>query len=566
MVFTPDRRPPVTTVSNTLRPWRWITLFVVIALLNVSLTFRNVWPTPGIAWTSHLSTELAVIVLGIAWAVRRFGSLRGASIQGLAVAWLLLVLGRYADVTAPAFYGREVNLYWDTRHLGAVVAMMAPSLPPWLLVGIVVVSILALLLAHRVAGMALGFVAEAMQDARARRGLTTAAFVACALFVGQRVTGGAWEALAFSTPVSESYARQVRLLATRGANRTRIPAAARLEPDLSGLAGADVFVIFVESYGAAAYDNPRYTTPLAPSRAQLASDIAATGRHVVSGFVESPTFGGSSWLAHISLLTGVEVRDEDTNVRLMAERRDTMVTAFSRGGYRTVAAMPGNSHPWPEGAFYGYDAIHDRARLDYRGPKFGWWYVPDQFTLARLDQIEAARSDRKPLFVVMPTISTHAPFGPTAPYQPDWGRLLSDEPYAPADAKAALARKPDLLDMGPSYVNAIAYTYASIGGYLRMRAERNIVMIVLGDHQPAAAVSGEGASWDVPVHVVASRPELLERLEARGFTEGLNPNRKTIGRMHGMLPVLLGAFGHASEPEGSAPTSTSRQSAASVRQ
>ncbi len=52
--------------------------------------------------------------------------------------------------------------------------------------------------------------------------------------------------------------------------------------------------------------------------------------------------------------------------------------------------MPGSSHPWPEGAFYRFDEIYDRARLDYRGPKFGWWFVPDQFTLARLDALEIA--------------------------------------------------------------------------------------------------------------------------------------------------------------------------------
>ena len=110
----------------------------------------------------------------------------------------------------------------------------------------------------------------------------------------------------------------------------------------------------------------------------------------------------------------------------MAQARDTLVTTFARQGYRTVAAMPGNSHPWPEGAFYRFDEIHDRAKLNYRGPKFGWWYVPDQFTLARLDALEIAPRVRKPVFVVLPTISTHAPFGPTA--RPvSWPRLLTDD-------------------------------------------------------------------------------------------------------------------------------------------
>jgi len=69
------------------------------------------------------------------------------------------------------------------------------------------------------------------------------------------------------------------------------------------------------------------------------------------------------------------------------------------------------------------------------------------------------------------------------------------------------------------------------------------VMILLGDHQPPAAVSGEGAPWDVPVHVIASRRSLLDGLIAHGFREGLTPSRPTLARMHELLPVLLDAFG-----------------------
>jgi hypothetical protein len=46
----------------------------------------------------------------------------------------------------------------------------------------------------------------------------------------------------------------------------------------------------------------------------------------------------------------------------------------------------------------------------------------------------------------------------------------------------------DWLDLGPGYV-AVDYTLRSVAGYLRMRADRDLVMIVIGDHQPAAAVS-----------------------------------------------------------------------------
>lgn len=552
------------TISNRPRPWRWIALIAALVFLNASLTFRNVWPTPGITWSSDLSIELAAGVLLLALATWRFGAPPRPLISLTAVAWLLLTISRYADVTAPAIYGREVNLYWDSRHVGAVISMMVSVVPTWMLVAGSAALAAAIYAAYRLFRWALGAVGNVMRGTRERQVLAAVALVVCALFVTngepadtpyrQREAAASPYVPTFSAPVTASYARQVRLFATGLSGTTNLPPAKRIEADLSGVAGADVFVVFVESYGAVSFDNPAFAEGLAPARERLAADVADTNRQAVSAFVTSPTFGGSSWLAHVSLLTGVEVRNEDTNVKLMAQSRDTMVTVFARRGYRTIATMPGNYHPWPEGGFYGFDDIYNRDRLDYRGPRFGWWPVPDQFTLARFDQLELSRpwapGGRKPVFVLMPTISTHAPFGPIAPYQPDWDRLLGAQPYAEEEVKLALAKTPDLLNMGPSYVSSIAYTLTSIGGYLRKRADRDFVLIVLGDHQPAAAVSGEGASWDVPVHVIASRPAVLARLEAHGFTKGLTPARTSLGPMNTMLPVLLDSFGAKAPPGG----------------
>jgi hypothetical protein len=270
--------------------------------------------------------------------------------------------------------------------------------------------------------------------------------------------------------------------------------------------------------------------------------------------VESPTFGGSSWLAHLSLMSGVEVRDAASNASLMAQSRETVVTAFKRRGYRTVALMPGLRQRWPEGGFYGFDDIYDAPRLDYRGPEFGWFAIPDEFSLARFDALEPAASRASPLFVFYPTISTHFPFSPTPPYQPDWSRMLTDRPFdGPAIVKA-YARQPDWTSFGPGYVDAVSYTYATLGGYLTANRDRDRIYILLGDHQPAAAVSGEHAAWDVPVHVIASvasahnRSAVLDRLKARGFGGGLTPHRPSLGRMHTLLPLLLDAFSGHDQP------------------
>ncbi|MEZ5419278.1 MAG: hypothetical protein R2708_18340 [Vicinamibacterales bacterium] len=169
--------------------------------------------------------------------------------------------------------------------------------------------------------------------------------------------------------------------------------------------------------------------------------------------------------------------------------------------------------------------------------------MTDQFCLAFVDAREIAPPGRAPVFVVFPTISTHTPFTPTPPYQPDWARVLTAAPYDAAALDAAWAVTPDWLDMGPDYVRALDYAYRTFAGYLRHRADRDLVVVLIGDHQPPALVAGEGASWHVPIHVVASRPDVLDRLAARGFTRGLAPSLPVRSRMHEVLPALLEAFG-----------------------
>jgi hypothetical protein len=240
-------------------------------------------------------------------------------------------------------------------------------------------------------------------------------------------------------------------------------------------------------------------------------------------------------------MSGIEVRDPDTNARLMTEKRRTLVTNFRSRGFRTVALMPGLRQRWPEGAFYNFDEIDGAARLDYHGPEFGWFAIPDQFSLATFDRLELDRAPRPNLFVFYPTISTHFPFSPTPPYQPDWTRMFDARPYDAAPIVSAYAAQPDWVHFSPGYVDAVSYTYQTLAGYLRKQANRDVVLVLLGDHQPAAAVAGEGASWSVPVHVVTSRRAILDTLAANGFRPGLTPARPALCRMHELAPLLLRA-------------------------
>src|SRR5262249_10768417 len=152
-----------------------------------------------------------------------------------------------------------------------------------------------------------------------------------------------------------------------------------------------------------------------------------------------------------------------------------------------------------------------------------------------------AQQPRKPVFAFFPTISTHAPFTPAPPYQPDWQRILTKSPYDRDELDRAWSEQPDWTNLAPSYVQGLSYANATIGGYLKNRRGHDFVMILLGDHQPPALVSGEGASWEVPVHVISTRPELLERLRWAGFSDGLEPYHPALTRIDQLLPILFDA-------------------------
>jgi phosphoglycerol transferase MdoB-like AlkP superfamily enzyme len=521
---------------------RWVALAVALAALNFGLTFDNLWPTLWIKPRAALSVELAVLVLGLALVAQRFGPPSRRVLTWLSVGFVVLALSRYAEVMAREFYGRPINLYYDAPHVPRVLAMFVEAAPPWLLAGVAAGAVLGLLAVFGLVRWAWSQVAQALAGPRPRRALALLAIVACAAYP----FAPAW----FTAPVTASYARQAVLVAhTLGGGAAPLAPGPAVGSDFARIDGADVFVIFVESYGATTYDRPEHAARLASSRAALAAAVAATGGEVVSAFVESPTFGGASWLAHASLLAGVDVRGGDAYNLLMTERRDTLVQAFARHGYRTVALMPGLRRKWREGAaFYAFDEIYGADRLGYRGPEFGWWRIPDQYALAKLDEAEVSKQPRRPLFVFFPTINSHAPFRPTPPYQPDWARLLSDRPYDADVERALRAQRTDWTNLEPAYAESVAYVLAWLSGYLRERPGADTVLIVIGDHQPPVGVGGEHPSWEVPVHIIAKRRGVLEALVAGGFTPGLEPRRPAIGRTHELTPMLLWAFGSGSQP------------------
>lgn len=528
----------------------WGLALVALFLLNGALSFASVWPTFWIRPTLELSVEAAVLLLALAgWQALSRAPSRGFLIACSCV-FVVLVFGHYGAVMSHSLYGRDINVYWDAPHVANVGNMFVSVTPLWLLLLAFAALAVCIGALFWIGYWSLRQCARAMTTPAGLRSLGALAAVVVALFFAQR-SFGVGERIVFTPPVTGLYVTQAALVRdsmTGGDVLASLGPAPDLSSDFARLKGADVLVMFIESYGAVSYDRPDVNGALKTSRDEFAAAVADTHRAVVSAFSVSPTFAGGSWLAHLSLMSGQQVKDPGQYAVLMAQQdRDSLPTVLQSKGYRTVGLMPGIRLDWPEGRFYRFDELLDESKLEYHGPEFGWWRIPDQYSLAKFDAMELEKTERAPLFLLFTSINTHLPFLPTPPYQPDWQRLLSADPFDAAAAAAVNAQQPDWLNMGNDYAQSMEYVYLTLAGYLRKNVGRDFLLVVLGDHQPAANVSGEDAPWDTPVHIIASRAELLEPLLAHGFRPGVTPSRPAVGNMSELLPMIAEAMDSKAE-------------------
>jgi hypothetical protein len=562
----------VRRLAAAAAPW------LALLLLNALLGFDLWAPTPIVRPQLLLSPEFVLLWLALLAAVAWRGALSPRALSVLTALYLLLVLGRYADVAVRQWFGRPLNLYWDAPQLPRFIAVAARDWPPWQLVALALaVALLGWALARLVRWALAETAQRAAPWALARRWAIAASAVVALLVLLQVARPGSLSPLTgnarwMAQPVAPLAWRQAALLA-----RAWSPSAlARALPErsgiddalaapagaaLAGLAGRDVYILMLESYGATVYDEPRAAAALAPRRAELAAAIAASGRQVVSGFVRSPTYGGASDLAHLGLLSGVDLSEPLRHDLLLTTGRPTLTTLLRRHGYRTYGLYPAVSWEWPERAFYGYDVYVDGPALGYRGPPITLWRIPDQFALERFEQMHPRTADAPPRLLFFATINTHMPYGPQPPVQPDVARLLGPQPFDEGELRRALASEPGWLNQFPDYVRSFDTTYRWLAVHLGRPEPRETLIVIVGDHQPMANVSGSD-SWDVPVHVIARDPALLAPFAAQGFAPGIEPPRRSLGAMHELTGLMLAAFsgvpGHGPPPASPAPGQPAR--------
>jgi phosphatidylglycerophosphate synthase len=327
---------------------------------------------------------------------------------------------------------------------------------------------------------------------------------------------------------------------------------------LTGLRGKDVLLVFVESYGRVAVQggspiSRRIHAVLDRGDAQL----RAAGFSSRSAFLTSPTFGGLSWLAHSTLQSGVLVDGQRRYDQLVQNDRLTLTRAFKRAGWRAVGAMPGNRRAWPEGStFYHYDQVYDRRNFGYRGPSFGLPPMPDQYTLLALQRRELARRQRPPLFAEVDLISSHAPWT-RIPRLISWDDVgdgsIFDRLPAEESTKAGLFG--DAERARAAYAHSIDYSLSTLFSFVQRYGDDDLVLVVLGDHQPATIVTGQGASHDVPISVIARDHKVMDRIAGWSWQDGMLPGPQApVWPMAAFRDRFLTAFGSSPASRNPVPT------------
>ncbi|MFF6784637.1 sulfatase [Streptomyces sp. NPDC012510] len=328
-----------------------------------------------------------------------------------------------------------------------------------------------------------------------------------------------------------------------------VDAFADVPPDqlLTGLRGKDVLITFIESYGRSAIDDPQMGEPLGETLARKTKELEEAGYASQSGWLRSPITGAGSWLGHSTFLSGLWIKNQQRYRNLVSGDRLTLTEAFRRtGAWRTVGVVPGTQKAWPEGKYFGLEHIYDSDQLGYRGPKFSWSTMPDQYTLKAFQELEHGKKDREPMMAEIILTSSHNPWAPIPRTIPE-ERIGDGSVYhslQKAEGKDPKEVWQDPSDVRDEYRKSIQYSVTSLVDFVAKYGSKDTVLIFLGDHQPNRTVTGDNPSHDVPVSVVAQDPEVLEKISDWGWTDGLKPADDTpVWRMDKFRDRFMTAFG-----------------------
>ena len=536
------------------------TVRTTVATVLSALTVFVIAVTPGVVASGsalalvRLPLDAVVALVVLAFLPWRGGRRIVASI--VAVLFVLAAIGAALDRAFTATVGQPFDVVTGWPELVDGYGVVRDAAGPFAALGILM--LLIVVSAGAVVAVTAGLLHLAECVRRSRKasllGASTAiaGWLVIALLGVQLVPG---EPIAASDAVTTAAAKLDQVaVAARDQAAFRSAAAsdayAHLPASdlLTGLKGKDVIVAFIESYGQVAVQNTSFSSGVDAVLRRGDAQLAAHGYSERSAFLTSSTFGGISWLAHSTLQSGLWVDSQQRYDEVTSSERFTLSDAFGKAGWQTLSDVPSDTRPWPVGSsFYHFGSQLNAKNVGYRGPAFSYARIPDQYTWAYFQQHELSKP-HKPLMAEIDFVSSHTPWTPL-PQQVPWTAVGDGSIY---DTQPAQGLPPSVVwqhanHVQQLYAQSIEYTMNTLFSFLTTFDDPNLVLIVLGDHQPASVVSGTAANHDVPISIIAKDPAVIDSISSWKWQPGMLPSPTApVWRMDAFRNRFLDAYGRSS--------------------
>jgi len=505
-----------------------VLLTAILVVLSLWLNIR--YPIPmewSELWTLPLEVPIAIGVMALA---RRVGlPLRWWAFLILGVLALLVRLFETADNVSHRFLYRDFHVVLDRHLIREFFRLLYDTSQARTLMGYSVAFVVFIAGSVATVAVCLGGVYRRSRFPFFRRAVAVLVLLTVGIVLSQELGGPAL----YQREVSQRVAEEVRHTTHLPRDRKKIMRQIAEVGDRIGngvfldkLHGNNVLMIFVESYGRTAFVQPRQRELILPHYEQMQKDLEAAGFHAVSDFITSPTYGGFSWFAHMTWDTGVKVISHLHSQILDELRPPALADRFRDAGYLPVLVMPGTTRAWPGmDDYYGFRNHYFAWEMAYRGPRYGWAPMADQYTFDFIQHAEIERSTQ-PLFIQYALVSSHAPFNDIPHYVDDWSTLRDGSILEEAGRDSFDTTWEDPKEINEGYAAAINYEMKVLEGYLTNFVKDDTLVIFMGDHQPHQQVTGpDNLTWSVPIHVVSRNSDFVAPFLRRGYLPGMIPDQ-----------------------------------------
>jgi hypothetical protein len=479
----------------------------------------------------RISLDVVVLVLlAVAFAGTRWRAPTRGLLVGLYVS-LLAFLGYHYSVAIffdrPPALGEDWHLLLNLFHfLGAVMSPLWAAIVAAVALGLVGVTLMA---AHtfRIIQHATG-----AWSVRRRAVLALGMLAPCAVVL-------VWLGVSRDTPFVQINTKRM-LYNWRNSQAEGVRMAVLKEPvpdrrndaflQLRLATRPNFHLMMVEAYG-----EVLATSDAAPAYRALmqrvAEQLARAGFYARTAYSTSPVHGGTSWFAISTVHTGTLI---DSGVpynmlQFAGPKVPSLTRYFAANGYHTYTLQPGsNDHAGLKRVdIYNYDVLVDAVNLRYPGFAYGWGIMPDQWAWWQFMHRDGwFKQPGQPYFLYSMCVSTHWRWQRVPPYVHDVHAFEQQDKYVEPPHDPTWPPIPEAANIATelrrNYFKSIEYEWRVMLDVLEAEKSDDVVIAILGDHQPGLEpdVPG-GVNKNTPLHMISRDPEFIESFAQAGFQPGM---------------------------------------------